>query len=389
MLRRLFRALPPSIRLPIDRLREARRLRRDRFDLGVLRPHRTFDGRHVAVAGVFGSGTGLGRAAELVALSLMDRGSQVTRVDLTAALSLPVPHPDPRCIVPAACRADDITDVVIVLNPDQPAWRVFDRDWLLGRTIVGHWIWEIEQFPAFWQGASDGFDEVWAGTELVLDAIRHSLPRFGRPLRLMPYAIEADPFSPVEPARRAAVRAREGLNEETFAVGYSFAASSNYYRKNPEDAVRAFQRAFPDQRMVRLLLRCHDLGTRPFERDALEQVIGGDDRIVICDAARRIGMSDFYALLDVYLSASRAEGYGLNLVEAAQCGLPVITGGWRLAPEILALPGVHTVGYALEPLHDPQGHYAGIAGATWSRPDVAEMAVLLRSLRLKAFGAVR
>jgi len=224
MLRRLFRALPPSIRLPIDRLRDARRQRRDRFDLAALRPHRTFDGRHVAVAGVFGSGTGLGRAAELVALSLMGRGSRVTRVDLTAALSLPVQQPDRRCIAPAECRADDITDVVIVLNPDQPAWRVFDRDWLLGRTIIGHWIWEIEQFPAFWQGASVGFDEVWAGTELVLDAIRQSLPWFDRPLRLMPYAIEADPFPPVEAARRRTVRAREGLTEEIFAVGFSFAA---------------------------------------------------------------------------------------------------------------------------------------------------------------------
>lgn len=387
MLRKVFRALPPSVRLRVDRIRETRRQRRDRFDLAQHRPFRTFVGKHVAVAGVFGSGTGLGRAAELAALTLEERGAQVTRVDLTAALSLPLAHPDPRCVEPSQCRDDDITDVVIVLNPDQPAWRVFDRDWLVARTVVGHWIWEIEQFPAFWAPASDGFDEIWAGTELVLDAIRRALPRFSRPLRLLPYAIARDPFPKADAARRNAVRAGEGFGADTFVVGYSFAAASNYYRKNPQDAVRAFQRAFAERDDVRLVLRCNDFKLRPLERAALVSVIGGDPRVIIYDEERRIGIGDFYAAIDLYLAPSRAEGYGLNLVEAAQSGLPVITGAWRIAPEILSLPGVHAVGYVLEPLDDPQGHYAGIKGAVWSRPDVAAMAALLGELRVRAGGA--
>ena len=51
----------------------------------------------------------------------------------------------------------------------------------------------------------------------------------------------------------------------------------------------------------------------------------------------RLPINDFYAAIDIYLSTSRAEGYGLNLVEAAQAGIPVVTTGWRLAPEIAAL----------------------------------------------------
>lgn len=383
MLRRLFRSLPPSVRLRVNQVREARRQRRDRFDLSARRRYRTFDGAHVAVAGVFSSGTGLGRAAELVALTLEERGSRVTRVDLTAALQLPVMRLDPRCITPAACRDEDITDVVIVLNPDQPAWRSFDLDWLVGRTIVGQWVWEIEQFPAFWDPASDGFDEVWAATKLVLDALHASLPRFDRPMRLMPYANHRDPYPTVTPARRQTLREREGIDVGAFVVGYSFAAGSNYYRKNPEDAVRVFQRAFPNEQAVRLLLRCHDFDSRPAERAALERVIAGDGRVVVFAGAQRITMVDFYALLDVYLSTSRAEGYGLNLVEASQSGLPVITGRWRIAPEILSLPGMHPVDYTLERLHDPQGHYTTVHDAVWSRPDSAAMVALLRELRLQ------
>ncbi len=111
---------------------------------------RSFDGGHVALAGVFSAGSGLARAAELAALTLESRGSKVTRVDLTASFGLTVHHPDERCILPADCGSRDITDVLVVMNPDHPSLSAFDRKWLLGRTIIGHWIWELEILPRLW-----------------------------------------------------------------------------------------------------------------------------------------------------------------------------------------------------------------------------------------------
>ncbi len=345
------------------------------------RPFRSFDGGHVALAGVFSAGSGLARAAELAALTLESRGSKVTRVDLTASFGLTVHHPDERCILPADCGSRDITDVLVVMNPDHPSLSAFDRKWLLGRTIIGHWIWELEILPRLWGKAAGSYDEIWAGTEYNLDTIRTNLLGFDRPLRLLPYAIEKDPFPAINPMRRDTVRVREGIASDTFVVGYSFSVDSNYYRKNPEDAVKAFFRAFPDVTNVLLILRSHDLGNRPLERTALEKLVGDDSRIRIYDTHHRLGIHDFYAAIDCYMSPSRAEGYGLNLVEAAQSGLPVVAGGWRIAPEILALPSVHTVGFKMERVHDPQGHYAGIKNAMWSRPDVQELAAFLQMTR--------
>lgn len=348
---------------------------RDRIDLGRRRPFRTYSGRHVVVAGYFGSKTGLARAAELVALTLEQRGVKVTRVDIFKGGKNPVAG----ALSPARC-SPDVSDVVFVSNPGQLALSNFDRDWLLDRTLIGHWIWELEAAPKYWEKASSSFDEIWGATDLLVDVIKRRLPGFDRPIRVLPYAIHQSPQIAVSKDRREAVRRREGFSDQTFVAGYSFAIGSNYLRKNPEGAIEAFRRAFPSEDAL-LLLRSVDLDQWLGYRRRLFAAANNDPRIRIYGGTAKIGINDFYAALDAYVSPSRAEGYGLNLVEASQSGLPVITGGWRIPDEILSLPGVIDIGFELEPLpHDPQGHYLNLEDAVWSVPDVDEMAESLRRL---------
>jgi glycosyltransferase involved in cell wall biosynthesis len=353
-------------------------LNRDHVNLVKERPFRSFQGKHVAVVGFFSSGTGIARAAEFVAITLEGRGLKVARVDISS--SIRKAKPDERFLSPVDCYPLDISDVVFVVNPGQPSISMFDKKWLIERTIIGHWIWELDRVPRSWLRASESYDEIWAATDLLVESIRATLLGFKRPIVVVPYAIQKDPFSKIDSTRRDAVRAREQIPSGGFAVGYSFAVGSNYARKNPEDAVIAFCDAFPKNEDVRLLLRSNDLSDWPLQRLALERVVNGDHRILIYGKSRHISIHDFYAAIDVYLSPSRAEGYGLNLVEAAQSGLSVITGAWRIAPEILALPGVHTVGFDMEKVEDPQGHYTGIKDAVWSRPRVNELSSLLKTM---------
>src|SRR4051812_35989939 len=93
MFRIALRLLPPALRRRISRTRQTHRLKDSHFDLSKYRTSRSFEGTHVAVAGVFSAGSGLARAAELVARTLEDHGSIVTRVDLTSCLGL-TPSPD-------------------------------------------------------------------------------------------------------------------------------------------------------------------------------------------------------------------------------------------------------------------------------------------------------
>lgn len=380
ILRWFLNRLPMQMRAPFRPLISRSRQRRP-FQITEYRPRKAFSGTHVIVAGIYRSATGLGRAAELVALTLEQQGSIVTRVDLTAALGMPqidqAGYPEPQ-----DCMSIAATDCVIVLNPDGVrALALFDRQWLLDKCIIGHWIWELERLPLTWQPIADTYDEIWAPTDVLFESFKDSLRGFAGTVRLLPYAFVSDAISKPEAAIRRVTRDRFEIGPDEKIIGYSFAAASNYARKNPEAAIDAFQLAFPrGDTSASLWLRCHDLHFFPKQQADLIARMSGDNRIRLFDADNRLSLPAFYAAIDIYLTPSRAEGYGLNLVEAASAGIPVITSSWRLAPEIATMPFVHLVGYDLIPVVDPQSQYANVPDARWAEPRRDEIVAQIRAL---------
>jgi len=353
------------------------------LDLQKYRPRIKYRGQHVVVAGLFASASGIGKAAELVARTLERQGAFVTRVDITAEMGLAPSFESEVKAQPADCTAIDATDVVVVLNPTfLRALKFFDQGWLLGRCIIAHWIWEIETIPDFWKGDAVSYDEIWAPTEFVEQSIRELLPNFDGAIRTVPYAIDFQLIDTPKPRERADVRNRLMIDPSSFVIGYSFACGSNYQRKNPEAAIDQFRTTFPDNdRTTILILRCRDLNHHKAESVELRKKIAGDKRILLFDDKTSISIRDFYAAIDVYLSPSRVEGFGLNLVEASQMGIPVITSGWRLPSQIASLPYIHSVDYDLIPIVDPQGQYSGVKGGRWSEPRLATVVSKLRLLR--------
>jgi hypothetical protein len=343
------------------------------LDLRIMaaKRRRAFSGDQVAVAGFFGTNTGLSRAAQLIALALEKAGSRAIRVDLAPLFSHD-PIVNWGFVSPADCMKQDCSDLVYVANPHCDILSAFRANWLVERCVVGHWIWELEHIPQAWLAQAHFYDEIWAPTDLVREAIGPVA------VRTFSYAPENDPLPKRTSAQRKSIRSTLLLDEHVFVVGYSFSTLSNYYRKNPEDAVKAFRLAFPIEKDVALLIRCPDIDMRPKERQMLERQIGSDDRIRIL---RGEGIRQFYAAIDLYLSTSRAEGFGLNLVEAAQSGLPVVTTGWRIPSDIARLPGVELASFVLVDVVDPQGHYPGAVGARWASPDLDDVARRLRAHR--------
>jgi glycosyltransferase involved in cell wall biosynthesis len=351
-------------------------------DLGRLRPARSYLGETVLVAGVFQTATGLGKAAELVAQTLESTGSKVGRVDLTAALGIPISSPVTGYLTPSECSNINATDLVIVMNPGQynPV-AAFDRQWLKERCVIGHWIWELEQVPGFWRWFLKSYDEIWSPTENVQEALFHSLD-LKSPPKVVPYSISRLLVPNVERSRGAIQRERLSIPQNAFVVGYSFAAGSNYFRKNPEALIDAFKCAFSQSDgSVYLLLRCRDLPRNPDAQRRLFDKADTDKRIIIVDNDAEMSIADFYAAINLYASPSRSEGYGLNLVEAAQWSIPVITSGWRLPEEIKSMKAVVSVPHTLVSVEDPQGHYSKIKNARWSELDLSEFARQMRKQR--------
>ncbi len=382
-LRYLSGFLPGQVRGYLRRHPEKFSLRKP-LDIAACRSRRSYVGKHVIVAGHYASATGLGKAADLVARTLQRRGAVVTRVDLTAALGMSVSTGTEAMPTPADCAGIDATDIVLVLNPGMigVVLHHFDRKWLLNRSIIAHWIWEIERMPAYWAQAAASYDEIWAPTEFSYQALQQLLPDFPGAIRLLPYTIDFQLFPAPSLQQRSDIRHQLGIPSSAFVAGYSFACGSNYQRKNPEAAVDQFRSAFaPDDDTVKLVLRCRDLNRHREESSALRRKIAGDSRVLLFDDENHLGIEEFYAAIDLYLSPSRAEGFGLNLVEASQLGIPVITSGWRLPRQVAQLPLIHAVDYDLIPIVDPQGQYAAIEGGRWSEPRLESVVGKLRALR--------
>lgn len=342
------------------------------------RAKQSFRGKAVAIGSVFSTRSGIGRCADLLARDFESRGIKVVRVDLPWVGLAPIANHG--AVTPQACQAhDDITDVIIVLNPPNVLRLLarFDMAWLRKRTIISYWVYEFEQLPATWAKTAAVCDEIWCMSEFI-EAGAKSLS--STPARTRPPPVDIDPFPKRDPELRAATRQKLGIEPATFCVGYSFAVSSNLPRKNPQALVDAFHLAFPDDG-ARLILRGLDGHVYPEGWSNFRDGLFGDSRITLIEQSSDLSLRAFYAAIDVYASPSRAEGYGLNLAEATQAGVPVLTMGWSLGQDVATRPGVEIVKHRLVPVDDPQGNYRNAAGLRWAEPILEDFAAKLRTAR--------
>jgi glycosyltransferase involved in cell wall biosynthesis len=348
---------------------------------------RQFVGKRVAVAGLFKTRCGLRRGAELLVRDFEARCSEVIPVDLSEALGKPIDSTFPDLRKPQEIVNCGITDLVVHVNPPEfmHALNQFTPASLSDVSIVGYWVWELPILSDEWRECAKRCDALWAPSPFVAKTLFLEIPKFRGEIKVVPYAVDRDPMRRLSESEKLVVRNAHDLINDQFVVGYSFAFSSNYARKNPTAAIDAFRLAFPEaeNRSNVLLIRCLDASphnTRLFEH--LLAYAGNDGSVRIIDADQHpFHIDEFLGCLDVFLALFRSEGYGLNLIEAAQVGLPVIATGWSIAAEIITRPGVRTVGYRLVVPLDPQHAYEKFDGAVWAEPDVLDAAKVLRQLK--------
>jgi hypothetical protein len=342
----------------------------------------------VTIIGLFSSPSGIGQGARLMRQDMARNGRAVTAVDVTRDLYLAA----------FASSADlmHVSDIarfqpglaIVHLNPPHynDAFWMLDKAWRRRSRLVGYWAWELEAVPPAWLRDARLCDEIWVPSDFVAAAVRNLLganPQ--KPIRVVPHAVDADPVMPPRTiAMKSEARAKHNLSDATFVVGYSWSMDSNYTRKNPMGAVAAFQTAFPvsEPADVALILRCNDLERWSAGQAEVLAATKHDPRIIVFGGdGRRIGLTDFYGIIDVYLSLHRSEGYGLTLAEAADVGIDVIATGWGLASDIAARPRVASIGWRMVPVVDPQGVYTELQAAAWADPNINEAAAKLRDLR--------
>lgn len=182
-----------------------------------------------------------------------------------------------------------------------------------------------------------------------------------------PHAIPLDVFTIPSAEERARFRSERGVGPETFVVGLN-AANNDAIRKAAPEMMLAFakfNRGHPDS-LLALHTGIHQDGGQDLEY--LAESLGITDKVRVVDQYRYAAglipaesMAEWYGSLDLLCAATYAEGFGIPVVEALACGVPVVT------TRCSSMEELNPDGYQV----DGEPFYNGVHRAWWVRPSVA------------------
>ncbi len=223
-------------------------------------------------------------------------------------------------------------------------------------------MWELPRYPGEWARQLERFDEVWAGSRFIADAIT---PTVSIPVVHMPLATQVTQL-------RLRGRRFFAIPEHAYAFLFLFDLRSYAERKNPFGVIEAFSR-FLSRRpgaQACLVVKVHGTTKAPEQAAELIQRIGAlGTRAVLID--RLMDEDEVHTLIydcDAFVSLHRAEGYGLGLAEAMCLGKPVVATAYSGNLDFMNESVAHLVPYSLVPV--PAGAYPHWESQEWADPDI-------------------
>lgn len=342
-----------------------------------LRGVQDFKQEQIVVAGMLGSGNGLGRAARGCLEALKAAGLSPHAFDTSPFL-----HQSDLGAAPAAGAFDLDRPGTLILYANPPELELCLLSMGLRRwhnwRIIGVWVWETPAAPSEWNRQTAFVSEIWAPSRFVASAFASA---YTVPVRVVPHYLGTR-----QPAAMAggqdSVLAGSACPEAGLLHILSFAdARSSLTRKNPLGAVTMFRLAFPGNESVCLTIKTQQLARHPDYGQQLQDLIGGDPRIKVID--RTLSADAQAALMeaaDIILSPHRSEGFGLSLAEAMAAGKCVVATGWSGNLDFMNAANSVLLPYKLVPVKDPTGVYADNPSAVWAEPDIEAGAELLSRL---------
>ncbi|MDR1920919.1 MAG: glycosyltransferase [Candidatus Adiutrix sp.] len=326
----------------------------------------------VWVVGCFKSPTGLGEGVRLYFQELAECGLKAGTSGATYAVNIERPGEidglfQGRLFTPQdPPEAPRRGTVVFHCNPPVLLWALYScRRFLTNKRVIGFLLWELEMVPDSWRRVLSKLDEVYCPSVFAAEAVRKATVK---PVSVRPYRLPERP-----------VIARSFAEDGVVRVLSIFDLGSNFYRKNPLAAVRAFNQAYGPGPGAELTLKAGSVENHPREWALLQEAIEGAPNIkALTSPLDGAGLRALYGGADIYLSLHRSEGYGLTLREAMAYGLEVVATGWSANVDFMAGPKCHAVSFKLVPVDDPSGFYA--RDQRWAEADVDEAAGILRAL---------
>jgi len=263
------------------------------------------------------------------------------------------------------------TNLIHMNPPELPyLWGNFRKNDLVGRYTIGVWYWELPDFPEEWRFAFNLVDEVWVGSQFVLDSVSAQSPV---PVIKMHPCVQATFDQRLQ-------RSDYNLPNDCFLFLCAYDVLSTQARKNPLAAIEAFKRAFPrNDPSVGLVVKINNSQTNPDEVRNLRMNLSDFTNVYFIEKIlSRMAMNSLINLSDAYISLHRSEGFGLIPAEAMYLGKPVVMTRWSGNLDLMTADNSCGVDYRLIPVHESIGPYK--PGQIWADPDIDHAAFFMRKL---------
>lgn len=234
---------------------------------------------------------------------------------------------------------------------------------------IAFWLWELEEFPDEWVKYCSLFDEIWTPSEFAGRGVKK---KTGVMVRTMPYTVSA-------PVDENCTRESFGLPNNKFLYMVMYDANSTNGRKNPEGAIEAYKKAFPEEKEDHgLVIKINNVQKDSLHK--LQQSLAGYRNVYfITEVLEKSKVNSLIRCVDVLVSLHRAEGFGLVLAEAMLLGTPVIATNWSSNTEFMDCESSCMVKYRLIANKKREGLYK--KGCIWAEPDIEDAAAYMGRLK--------
>lgn len=177
------------------------------------------------------------------------------------------------------------------------------------------------------------------------------------PTEVVPLGYDPEVFSP-----RAA-----GSGPDICTFGTAGALDEGGLRKNVQRVIDLFVKAFPDNRDVRLKVKITPRSPMVKTHD--------DPRVeVVNTSLTSAELAEWYRSLTCYVNASYGEGFGLHLLEAMGCGVPLVSSTFSAVGEVFDAGVGYEVQYKM--IEAKNKIYTGM----WADPDNDHLIARMREV---------
>lgn len=222
---------------------------------------------------------------------------------------------------------------------------------LLDTFMLYPWLADVDLSPAksFFWFPSDGGGGIPKGCESILKKIDVpvAMAEFGQKqvgdyyqikAKHIPHGCDTKRFYPLPEEERNKLREENGFKDK-FVIGV---VARNQPRKHLDRTIKAMKlisKKIPNA-ILFLHLDPNDLANPMFKIHNLVQKYGLENRVIYSgmQAHKGIGwdkMNGIYNMMDVFLLTTSGEGFGIPIIEAMSCEVPVVATDYTTTPELV------------------------------------------------------